>query len=121
MSKVIQNKAKYSRQKGVAFERHVAECFRRVGYPHAKRHLEFQVEEAKGIDLDHTGRFKVQCKKLASYVSVNTIQEIKCDEFLGDVPVLVTAGTNQRAMVVLPFDSFLELLNDLNREINENA
>ena len=101
----------YARNKGLSFERDIAIAFR-VVFPDAKRHLEFQKEEAKGVDLDHTGEFKVQCKKYAKYVPVNTIQEVQYNEMLGEVPVLVTAGTNQRAMAVLPFEDFLNLVKN---------
>ena len=100
---------KRARQKGLNFEREIATALRCV-FPEAKRHLEFQFQEAHGIDLDNTGRFKIQCKKCIKYVSINTIFEIKYDELLGDVPVLVTAGDSQAAMAVLPFSDFVDLL-----------
>lgn len=53
---------KTSRTKGHSFERYMANEFKKIGYPDAKRHLEYQIEEALGIDLDNTGEYVVQCK-----------------------------------------------------------
>jgi len=101
----------YARNKGLSFERDVAILLRPI-FPNAKRHLEFQKEEAKGVDLDHTGEFKIQCKKYAKYVPVNTIEEVQYNELVGEVPVLITAGTNMPAMAVLPLEDFINLVKN---------
>jgi hypothetical protein len=100
---------KASRAKGIAFERRVAEMFRRF-YPDARRQLEWHVLDAKGIDLQGTGPLKVQLKKLKSYVSINTINEVQCDRVLGDIPLLITAGDGLEAMAVLPLEDFFRIL-----------
>lgn len=98
-----------ARKKGIVFERTIAKALRPV-FPAAERHLEFQASQAKGVDLRNTGDFRIQCKKEKKYVSINTINEVQCHDWLDEVPVLVTAGDNQRAMAVLPFDDFVQLL-----------
>jgi hypothetical protein len=103
-----------SRRKGLQFEREIAIRLRHI-FPHAKRHLEFQQEEAQGFDLDNTGRYKIQCKKLKKYVSVNTIREIVYREGFGEVPILVTAGDSQEAMAVIPFQDLLWLIEVFER------
>lgn len=35
-----------------------------MGFKEAKRHLEYQADEATGIDLVNTGQFLVQCKAM---------------------------------------------------------
>lgn len=100
---------KRARQKGIEFELKTAQKLRCV-FPAVSRRLEFQKLKVRGIDLDNTGFYKFQCKKLAKYVSVSTIKEIEFDALLGEVPVLVTAGTNMEAMAVLPFDELVRLL-----------
>jgi len=100
---------KRARQKGIEFEREVAEALR-VVFPKVKRRLEFQQLEERGVDLDNTGRFKFQCKKLKKYAPITTINEIDFQSWLGEVPVLITAGTREEPMAVLPFSDLVELL-----------
>jgi len=102
---------KRNRAKGLAFERQVAIWLRDI-FPGARRWLENHKDDANGIDLQGTGCFRFQVKKLKGYCSVATINEIKCEPELGDVPVLVTAGDNLPAMAVLPLKDFLWLLRE---------
>ena len=98
-----------SRRKGHQFERDLAIKLRHI-FPRARRHLEYQDGECFGVDLANTDRFLFQCKKLKSYASVNTIDEIQCDRRLGDIPILVTAADNRLAMAVLHLDDLVELI-----------
>lgn len=101
---------KRSRAKGHDFERKIAIALRDI-FPDARRNFEFRAVEARdGRDLIHTGHYRFQLKKLRKYASVATIKEARADELLGEVPVLVTAGDKEPAMVVLPFDHFLRLI-----------
>lgn len=100
---------KRARQKGIEFELKCAEALR-VVFPKVKRRLEFQQLEERGVDLDNTGRFKFQCKKLKKYAPITTINEIDFQAWLGEVPVLITAGTREEPMAVLPFSDLVELL-----------
>lgn len=104
------------RQKGHAFERFIAKVFRDLGYDKAHRQLEFQINNAHGIDLAETGRYAIQCKKTKKYVPMNTIQEVKCSD--DQVPVLIAAGDNQEPLVTIPLWAFMELellrLGDIN-------
>lgn len=99
----------YSRRKGHAFEREIAVRLRPY-FPKCRRHLEYHSEDANGVDLVETEHFRFQCKKLKTYVSVNTIKEIEHEKALGEIPVLITAGDNEPAMAVLPLDDLLSLL-----------
>lgn len=103
-----------ARTKGHSFEREVAIALRHI-FPEARRHLEYQDQEANGIDLVNTGSFKIQCKKLKTYAPVNTIEEVQADRLLGDVPVLVTAADNARPMAVLDFEDFIKLVESAKR------
>jgi len=102
----------YGRTKGLSFERDTANKLKHL-FPEVRRQLEFQIQDAKGIDLQNTGDFKIQCKKYAGYVSISTINEVRCNEEAGEMPILVTAGTNLEAMVVMKFEQWVELLNRL--------
>lgn len=98
-----------ARTKGHSFERETAIALRHI-FPDVRRHLEYQDAEANGIDLVNTGSFKIQCKKLKQYASVNTIEEVQAERALGDIPVLVTSADGKPAMAVLDFQDFVKLI-----------
>lgn len=98
---------KKSRTKGHSFERDCAQDLR-VVFPKARRHLEYQDGEANGCDLEHTGGYRFQCKRLQKYAPIERIFEVKHDP--GDVPVLVTRADAKPAMAVLPWADFISLL-----------
>lgn len=100
---------KLSRRKGHSFEREIAVRLR-VVFPHARRQLEYHEDDAKGVDLQNTGDYKIQCKKYAKYAPITAIEEVQCDRMLGEIPVLITAGDALEPMVVLPLDDFLRLI-----------
>ncbi len=100
----------WSRNKGLAFERWVANQFKAEGiFPDAKRHLENQAQEAKGYDLDNTGIYRIQCKRYKKYAPLTAIEEVQL-QAEGEVQVLVTKPDNKEAMACLPFTEFLRLL-----------
>lgn len=99
---------KSARVKGFSYERLIASHFKLIGYPHAKRKLEYQVSDELGIDLDNTGIYNVQCKRLKKYASISMIEEVPHQE--GKVPVLITKADNKPSMVVIPLEHFLELV-----------
>lgn len=101
--------SKLSRTKGHGFEREIAIALRDI-FPDARRHLEYQDAEANGVDLINTGKYFIQCKRGRKYASLTAIKEVQCDEALGDVPVLVTKGDNEKILVALPLDEFIRLL-----------
>ena len=72
---------KASRRKGANYEREIANLFKELGWPDAKRHLEYQSEEAvEGRDLDGTQPFAVQAKCWAKTPSITAIEEIELSE-----------------------------------------
>lgn len=65
---------KAQRVKGHSYERKIANDFKKLGWPNAKRHLEYQSSEAElGQDLDNTYPFLVQCKCGKSCPSLNKL------------------------------------------------
>jgi hypothetical protein len=97
-----------SRRKGHNFEREIAIFFRNI-FPEARRHLEYQDAEANGVDLVHTGPFKIQCKRGRKYSSLQAIKEITANELIGDIPLLITQGDHERILVALPLEDFIRL------------
>lgn len=94
------------RQKGHSFERAIAKILRPF-YPEVKRHLEYQKAEAKGFDLDNTGRLKIQCKRGKKYAPLSKIKEPQCK---GDeIPVLITKADHERPIVAFYLDDLLKL------------
>lgn len=102
---------KGARRKGHSFERWVAKRIRKI-FPNAKRHLEYQADEAQGIDIDGTGFYKIQCKRGRRYASLSAIEEIQLDPIEGGVRVLVTKGDNKEPLCALPFEHFLHLVKN---------
>lgn len=98
-----------SRSKGHNFERLVAKELQ-ILWPEARRQLEYHKDDANGVDIQNTGDFRFQCKKMKKYARINAIKEIQCEEFLGHIPVLVTAGDNEPPMAVLSFENLLDLI-----------
>ncbi len=101
-----------SRTKGHSFEREMANLFRLV-FPDARRQLEYHVKDANGVDLQGTGRYRVQCKRCKKYASITAINEIRAEP--GTIPVLVTRGDNCKAMAVLPLDELITLIGNRQR------
>lgn len=104
---------KMQRTKGHSFERWVATQLRAV-FPKARRHLENHEEDAsRGADLIFTGPLRVQCKRRVKYARIAEIKEVQADPLVGEIPILVTRGDNEKAMVVLSLDDFLGFLSRL--------
>lgn len=97
-----------ARQKGLAFERWVANQLGHI-FEEAERRLESQASKCIGVDLDGTDRIKIQCKNYQGYASVGTIKEIQIKNET-DIPVLVTKGNKLEPMAVLPFAKLVTLL-----------
>ncbi len=101
---------KMARTKGLNFERDVAKLLRCI-YKDARRHLEYQDQEANGVDLVHTGIYKIQCKRGRKWASISAIEEVSvCTEY-GEVPVLITKGDNKPSVAVLPLEEFIRLVS----------
>lgn len=103
---------KKSRTKGHSFERWCANEFRLV-FPEARRQPEYHVKDANGVDLQGTGRYKIQCKRFRKYASITAINEVKCE--IDHVPILVTRGDNSEAMAVLPLKDLIQLIKRCER------
>ena len=98
------------RNKGAAFERLCAQDFRDLGFEKARRHLEYNAEDAEdGCDLQGTGKVRVQCKCKKSYASVNTIDEIKKP----GIKLLLTKADRKPVMAVMEWSQLKAILNDV--------
>lgn len=106
---VPKSKGRHARTKGHSFEREIAEALRPI-FPEVRRHLEYQDAEANGVDLTHTGRLKIQCKRGKKWASISAIEEIEYRPELGEIAVLVTKGDQKPAMAVIPLENFIRIL-----------
>jgi hypothetical protein len=105
------------RAKGHGFEREIANRLKEF-FPEARRLLEYHQADCSGVDIMHTGHYRIQCKRTKTYCSLSKIEEVVCDEdFLGEVPVLITKADRGRTLVSLPLEEFLRLLRD-SRELD---
>ena len=107
-----------ARQKGLQFERDVANAIGHV-YPEAKRHLEYQADSAQeGRDISNTGPYAIQCKNLQNYVPIKTIKEV--NKTKDNRPVLITKGNKMKPVVVMYFDDWIKMLEEIKgRELLE--
>ena len=108
--------SKMQRRKGASYENKVAKDMRQHGFPDAKRHLEFQSQEADfGRDIDNTQPFAIQCKCWGSTPSIAAILEITTDKKYC-VPVAFLKRTQAPGkpgidVAVVPREVFLKMLD----------
>jgi hypothetical protein len=86
---------------------------RERGFPKAKRHLEYQFEEALGRDLDETQPFAIQCKCWKTAPPITVIEKITLDEEY-TIPIAIlkrsAIGKMPLEVVVMSLDTFLDLI-----------
>ena len=108
---------KSSRRKGAAYEREVANLFKELGWEDAKRHLEYQPDEAEeGRDLDGTQPFAVQAKCWGKTPSITAIEEITVsEEYPIPLAILKRSATGQKPLevAVMRLEDFKMLLMSL--------
>lgn len=114
MTRTIKCKGKWARTKGHQFERDIANMLKPV-FKDARRHLEYQDAEAYGVDLVNTGIYRIQCKRGKKHAPLSAIKEIECEEFLGEVPILITQGDRERVLAVMPIEEFIRLIAIYNK------
>lgn len=105
-----------ARRKGHSFERYIARLMRGIGYEKAGRQLEYQANNANGIDLADTGRYKIQLKKTKKYVPMTAIEEVRGKN--DDIAVLIAAGDSQPPLVVMYLPDWLELVSNNMTDMN---
>jgi len=98
---------KSSRTKGHSYEREIAKKLREI-YPNARRALEYQ--EGTGVDIENTGKLRIQCKRGKRYAPVTKIKEVQ----LEGIPVLITKADREKDIACLYLEDFLEMLEVFN-------
>lgn len=102
---------KTSRTKGLNFEREIANSLKHI-FPDASRQLEFQENEARGVDLKGTGHWAIQCKvRKTRHVPMATINEIKA--LPHEIPLLISKVNRGQTLCVLPWKNLLTLLEQV--------
>jgi hypothetical protein len=70
-----------SRIKGKTFELDIVNDLKSIYGARAKRHLEFQQEEAMGVDIDTNLPLLIQCKRGRNFKNpITVLDEIRVDE-----------------------------------------
>jgi len=108
-----------SRNKGKNYENFIANLFRLAGFPNAKRHLEFQGQEAEeGRDLDGTQPFAVQIKCWKKAPPITAILQVNPSEnYTFPIAILKrtrSSGKETIEVAVIPLDLFFDILAILN-------
>ena len=109
---------KTSRRKGRAYEQEIARLIRDNIDGSAKRHLEFQFQEAEeGRDIDTKLPFAIQCKHWKSTPSISAMDQIKTSE---DYPFRMCilkrsqkAGVKGLEVAVVDLDVMISMLQQL--------
>ena len=117
--------ARSARRKGASYEREIAALFKELGWDDAKRHLEYQSEEAEeGRDLDGTQPFAVQAKCWAKTPSISAIEEIEVSE---DYPIPLAilkrskVGEKPLEVAVMHLEDFKAFLSLLLEKLREEV
>lgn len=103
--------SKLGRTKGLNFERYIAKAFRYI-FPKARRHLEFQVQEAYGEDLAEVGNLAIQCKCFQRYPNPSIIKEIT-DKSKFRILALRAKGRDYEDLAVMPLEDLMVILNSV--------
>ena len=108
---------KSSRRKGANYEREIAALFRELGWTDAKRHLEYQSDEAEERrDLDGTQPLAVQAKCWSKTPSISALEEIlTTDEYPIPLAILKRSKTGEQPLevAVMRLEDFKMLLSAL--------
>lgn len=99
---------KLSRNKGVNYEREIARKFSKL-FPKARRQLEYHEDDANGVDIQGTGKLKIQCKRFKGFAPISKIKEIK----VSGIHLLITKADREKDVVCLYLDDFLAILDDI--------
>lgn len=100
---------KRSRTKGHSFERQIAREFKELGFEEARRQLEYNENDCNGVDLQGTGEWRVQCKRLKKYAPITCIKEIKTS----GIHLLITKADNEPTVAVMYWDDLKKILKDI--------
>lgn len=99
-----------SRKKGHSFERSVAQDLRAAGFPNARRQLEYHEDDANGVDLQHTGDFKVQCKALNKQPNIPAVMREMRALNPQDIPMVVFKVDKQGTFAAFRYEDALKLM-----------
>lgn len=98
-----------ARRKGHSFERWVSNFLKKF-FPLSKRHLEYQSQEAhKGVDIDNTAPFVIQCKSYKNIAVYNWLEEI--DKSLG-IPILIAKSDYKKPIIIAYLEDVSSLIFD---------
>jgi len=103
-----------SRRKGHQYERDIVNKLKKI-FPKCKRRLEYQQLDVRGIDLDNTGSFSIQCKRGRRYAPVNTLEEVGGT----GIKMLITRADKKRSVACMYLDDLLMILEDIGEAYQE--
>lgn len=96
------------RVKGHGFERWVSNYLKKF-FPFSKRHLEYQMDECKGVDLDNTEPFAIQCKRYHNIAVYKWIEEIK-DKTA--IPILIAKADRKEPLIIGYLEDLAHMIFD---------
>lgn len=96
------------KNKGIGFERWVSNFLKKF-FPLSKRHLEYQGQECKGVDLDNTEPFAIQCKRYHNIGVYKWLEEIKDNSA---IPILIAKADRKEPIIVGYLDDLASIVFD---------
>lgn len=96
------------KNKGIGFERWVSNFLKKF-FPLSKRHLEYQNQECKGVDLDNTEPFAIQCKRYHNIGVYKWLEEIKDNSA---IPILIAKADRKEPIIVGYLDDLASIIFD---------
>jgi hypothetical protein len=106
---------KMSRNKGFQYEREIARRLQSL-FPNARRKLEYQSSECTGVDLENTGRLRIQCKRYKQYAPISKLEEVREN----GMAALITKGDRKRDVICMYLDDFITIAQDIGELYDNN-
>lgn len=100
---------KFQRTKGANNEREAVRLWREVGYPEARRKLS-QYQERCGVDLENTGKFKVQVKSGKRIDVWKALREAESEAKENEIPLVMAKKDRCGWVVLVEWKDFKRLI-----------
>lgn len=101
---------KFQREKGAKNEREACKLWRELGFVEARRKLS-QYQQRCGVDLENTGKFKVQVKSGKSINVWKALEEAEKESKESDIPFVMAKKDRLGWIVVLRWRDFKNLMS----------
>lgn len=103
-----------SNLKGKTFEREIARYLREHGYTDARRGQQYHGGADSPDVIGLTG-FHIECKRTERFDLYGALKQSKRDSGENEIPIVVHRKNNEKSVVVISLDDFMEVVNGQTR------